>query len=547
MTSESKIAHYDRCLGLYDGFSTVIFASEHGLEVAPEITEFHEYIHKELSRSSVLGNLFRFFSLVTELGENTIPLEVMGEVQNLRSAVVQTTRVTQETIAIYLGLHFAYGIDKEAALASIEGLTDDYRALYDLGVIAFGSLDTIATDSLADDMRSILLALGMAALSPCVTPLPMPADIDLRDLSLFSSFVTSNSGDQRFRQILHVIDPPGVEGILQDSLNFARLHRQELEDREVHAAMEYSPLHGYVFNRIEAACPNIIVAKDRNSLRMWGHSLVESLKQACRREGSNCLDRVELAPISPENQSARVDFDGRFAHADDEYTDLPYDASIKTVHFSPVSSEFLPTLLRFHGTHPISVYAFAHPLGEQVSQAAMSGQQSFFLLCLVQTSREVAELATSKGIPLAPFSIVDTAANLQRLLQQLPLGLLVLRTPESAFSEVRELFASQPPGSSLYIILERSQVAYLTDLVARIPHCLVLLVSIPGARFVCLIDRTANEVFVSRATINTFVLLESELAETPDVEVMSDPATAKEFGVNVQELQSVITIMEGQK
>jgi len=522
-----------RCLGYYDGFKTVLFSDISALGGSPEVTEMHEFIHKELSQSSVVGNIHRYFALVTELEGANLPRSVVEQLQLLATEICSTSFVPQEAIAVYLSL-FPYSDDTGLVSSEVERLPKQYRDLYELSVATFGPLEV--TGTLAPDIIEIIMAIGIAALSPPVDPLPMPRVVRFDDLSDFLRFVRLNSANQRFAAILRHLEPLPLPGLLSDAAALGqKMERGKV--RDISANQDFSTLQKFIWRRIEEICPEIKIAKHRPSLRAWGRALFESILVASQKLGATSLERVVLEPISQANQGAASQLDAKITHRFDPGGELPYDSSFGH-KFRPVEPGWLLKLSQLNEV--AEIHAFVQPVaGEEVPDS----RPLLGLFCVVGIRGRSWQRPQKGEVPLTPFAAVGTESDLCEILVQMRPSLLAARTTESVYPDVKSLFVKS--RLTAYVILERREPKYLCELAAKYPGSLVLFVTFTTSRFVCLLTPDKAEVFVAPATLNTLLILQHEIEARAVARIISDPKEAEKHGVDVAILSSILSVIQG--
>ena len=541
MDHPNKAVLLERCAGYYDGVRGVLFLDATGRD-HHFITDYHEGTHRWLAENSVLGSLYRFFSITKERAQREISADALGQIDLLLEELTKSSFLPHEISATYLSFYACRRFYPEQLQAALRVLPPDYKDFLDLGVSAFGALEAGLTDAESNNLAEIVRYLAMAAMSPPIDAIPV--DIRLDNLAEFIRFSQDHSGNARFRQILAKANPPGVPGLVSDCMVFRTSHDEEISKEQAvppYPGMEYSSIVRFVFDQVEHTCPGIHIAKKRSDIEKWAHDFFGMLQRSLQMQGSRVLDDIQMVDPTPQHDWIADYFSQELSVVAPITGDrVPFfDSAVSHPEYQPANAELIGSLVRMREAHEFVIHGFLAPLSASDPLARN----------LKLTEDGCLLLGNVWGAPtdIPPFMVTLNPSQIESMIQGLPKRSLVLRGIFNDSEAIRSLLPDHAKKRLLYFSVPNSSTNDVAQLLCSQPRSWTIGLSINQLpqlpAFLIQVVPSRAQVLILPTTPARFTLLASKLDECSDHTVVSGLDKLAEHGVDGEELQAVIMVM----
>lgn len=504
---------------------------------SPEITELHEEIHRDLSESTVIGTVYRLFSLLPKLGEIELPSEIQQQVSCLQGCITRHTWLVQESLATYLSLHTLYPYFPDMVRNAFDGMPDQYKSAFQVAELSFGSLDESVISPYTDYVIPMSMAVGLASLSPPISEIP--SQVDLRNLDPFARFVAANSPNERYIRFLRDIDPPSRKGPFGAVVREATSRELAKADHRIHPEMEYHPIQQLVFDMLQNCSPETLFVRDRREERLWFRRLFAAIDEQLRKEGCDFFDRVEIAQVSEENASAAERLGAPFRHGTDNGESPVYDHAVAAYKYEAVHPRFLFALSDLQDEFNFRLHMFMLPHeahGEKKANSVMLG-------CLIEGDDDLLTFASEEKLSLSPFGVILSKREWRRVLGLFKPGRLVLRTARLLYDDLAHMIPTT--SHRVYIIEEQRSPNALKALLRTFGQATVVFIDLTEAKFIVVANPNGTVVHIAPATANSFVLFKDKCREVASASVVTTDDELRRKGIDSDELRSVLSVITG--
>lgn len=506
----------ERCAGYYDGVHGVLFVDaatkEHHFAI-----DIHEGTHRWLANHSVLGYLYRFFSLVEETADEDFPPHALAEVRSVRELIAQTTYLPQELTATYISLHACRKSCLDAFEAVVDSLPPSYYDLYELGLCSFGSLDSDENDEESGLHAEIVGYIAMASMSPPISA--VPPEIDLNDLSNFRDFLATHSGNERYRQILeHAVAPYGEPGMITDAVRLGIEGAQE-----------------FVEAIIEAACPGVRVQRERDGMPEWAASFFLKLRIAVAAIGSSALSDVGLNYFATEEdgpgyrQELSLSRDGQ---------PVPFfDTAFTHLGHQPVDDGVVDYLIDLATSADVSIHAHLTPVvpGTYLADPSLpDGGCLLFVQVLIPDEEPM--------LYAAPLS----HGRVHQLLDDMPPGALVVRARADLYPELKPVIEDHLHGRRIYLCVLENAADQLRAFVAEQPRSFIFFATVghpqvPDMLIQVVMD--GPEVLIAGTTEARWAALSGQIAGAGRHVILGPDDPPETSGIDLEEMREVVNVL----